>query len=99
MSARAVLLLGFFLVAAAFAHGGLYSAGQDFVVNRFTGQFQFVPAEEEDEGTTPTHMASVGRRLDVGGEAGLIRTNRRRASVSARRCRHGRGTGLQEQRP
>jgi hypothetical protein len=85
MSVRAVLLLGLFLVAAAFAHGGIYSAGQDFVVNRFTGQFQFVPAEEEDEGTTPTRKASVERRLDVGGEAGLTPRDRRRASVSARR--------------
>ena len=85
MSVRAVLLLGLFLVAAALLHGGIYSAGQDFVLNRFTGQFQFVPTEEEDEGTTPTRKASVERRLDVGGEAGLIRRNRRRASVSARR--------------
>ncbi len=85
MSVRAVLLLGLFLVAAALVHGGIYSAGQDFVVNRFTGQFQFVPAEEEDEGTTPTHKASVERRLDVSGEAGLTRRNWRRASVSARR--------------
>jgi len=85
MSVRAVLLLGLFLVAAAFAHGGIYSAGQDFVVNRFTGEFRFVPAEEEDEGTTPTRQASVERRLDVGGGAGLIRLNRRRASASARR--------------
>ena len=33
MSARAALILGFFLVVAALAHGGIYSAGHDFVVN------------------------------------------------------------------
>ena len=71
MNVRAVLLLGLFLVAAALVHGGIYSAGQDFVVNRFTGRFQFVPAEDEDEETTPTCKASADPHLDVGGEPGL----------------------------
>ncbi|HUE30374.1 MAG TPA: hypothetical protein VMR79_05835 [Verrucomicrobiae bacterium] len=53
MTARAALLLGLFLVLAALAHGGFYAAGHDFVVNRFTGRFQFVPAEDEDEANTP----------------------------------------------
>ena len=93
MSVRAVLLLGLFLVAAALLHGGIYSAGQDFVLNRFTGRFEFVPAEEEDEGTTPTRKASadrrvdrrVDRRLDGSGEPGLGSQSWRPASVSARR--------------
>ena len=89
MSVRAVILLGLFLVAAALVHGGIYSAGQDFVLNRFTGRFQFVPAEEEDEGTTPTRKASadrrVDRRLDGSGEPGLGSQSWRPASVSARR--------------
>jgi hypothetical protein len=53
MSVRAALVLGLFLLLAALVHGGLYSAGQDFVVNRFTGEFQFVPAEEEGDTSTP----------------------------------------------
>ena len=60
MSVRAVLLLGLCLVAAALVQGGIYSAGQDFVLNRFTGRFQFVPAEDEEEDTTPTRRASAG---------------------------------------
>ena len=49
MSVRAAFVLGFFLVLAALVHGGLYAAGHDFVVNRFTGRFEFVPADDEDE--------------------------------------------------
>ena len=49
MSARAALILGFFLVVAALAHGGIYTAGHDFVVNRFTGYHEFVPSEEPEE--------------------------------------------------
>ena len=98
MSVRTVILLGLFLVAAALVHGGIYSAGQDFVLNRFTGRFQFVPAEEEDEETTPTRKASADRRadrpradrradrrLDGGCEPGLGSHSWRPASVSARR--------------
>ena len=58
MSARAAFVLGIFLVAAAFAHGGLYSAGQDFIVNRFTGVYEFVPAEDYDDGED-VHRAHV----------------------------------------
>ena len=55
MSARAALVLGVFLVAAAVLLGGIYTAGQDFVVNRFTGAYEFVPADDvDDEATTPT---------------------------------------------
>jgi hypothetical protein len=53
MTARAAFLLGLCLVLAALAHGGFYVAGHDFVVNRFTGRFQFVPAEDEEESSTP----------------------------------------------
>jgi len=55
MSARTALVLGICLILAALVHGGLYAPGHDFVVNRFTGHFQFVPSEDdawgdEDEG-------------------------------------------------
>ncbi len=53
MSARSALLLGLCLVLAALAHGGIYAAGHDFIVNRFTGRFQFVPAEDEGEEDVP----------------------------------------------
>jgi hypothetical protein len=50
MSVKAVLLLGTFLVVAGLLHGGIYSAGHDFIVNRFTGRFEFVPADGDEEG-------------------------------------------------
>ena len=55
MTARAALVLGICLILAALVHGGLYAPGHDFVVNRFTGHFHFVPSEDdvwgdEDEG-------------------------------------------------
>jgi hypothetical protein len=54
MTARAAFVLGIFLLLAAIVHGGLYSAGQDFVVNRFTGRFEFVPPDDQtDEDQTP----------------------------------------------
>jgi hypothetical protein len=65
MTARAAFVLGLFLLLAAMAHGGIYSAGQDFVVNRFTGRFQFVPAEDEgDDDQTPVDVvrALTGHR-------------------------------------
>src|SRR5262249_38844453 len=43
MSMRSAFLLGVFLLAAALAHGGIYAAGHDFVMNRFTGWYEFVP--------------------------------------------------------
>ena len=57
MTARTAFVLGFFLLLAALVRGGVYSAGHDFVVNRFTGRFQFVPAEEEGEEQTPVGAA------------------------------------------
>ena len=53
MSLRSAFVLGVFAVLAAAVHGGIYTAGHDFVVNRFTGEFRFVPAEDENEEQTP----------------------------------------------
>jgi hypothetical protein len=60
MSVRAAALLGFFLAVASLLHGGIYAAGHDFVVNRFTGQYQFVPADEDDESSMPAHLRLHG---------------------------------------
>ena len=57
MTARAACLLGLSLVLAALVHGGFYAAGHDFVVNRFTGEFRFVPADEEADDQTPVDAA------------------------------------------
>jgi len=69
MSARAAFVLGLFVLLAALVHGGIYAAGHDFVVNRFTGQFQFVPAEDEAEDQTPIESRTLtaprpGARFD-----------------------------------
>jgi hypothetical protein len=48
MSVRAAFVLGVFILLAALAHGGFYAAGHDFVVNRFTGDYEFVPDEGDD---------------------------------------------------
>jgi hypothetical protein len=57
MSVRAALVLGLFLLAAAFVHGGIWAAGHDFIVNRFTGTYEFVPADEYDDETDTHHVA------------------------------------------
>lgn len=65
MSARAAFVLGVFLVLAALAHGGFYAAGHDFVVNRFTGQYEFVPGDDEggdDAMATRTCRSLTSRR-------------------------------------
>jgi hypothetical protein len=49
MSARAAFILGLLVAMAALLHGGVYTAGQDFVLNRFTGSYEFVPALEYEE--------------------------------------------------
>jgi hypothetical protein len=46
MTARAAFVLGLFLLLAAIVHGGIYSAGHDFVMNRFTGWYEFVPGDD-----------------------------------------------------
>jgi len=60
MSVRAAFVLGVFLVAAALAHGGIWAAGHDFVVNRFTGVYEFVPAEDLGEDTETHDVATSG---------------------------------------
>jgi len=60
MSVRAAALLGFFLALASFLHAGIWTAGHDFVVNRFTGQYQFVPADDEDETAMPARASLHG---------------------------------------
>lgn len=70
MSIRAAFVLGLFLVAAAFVHGGIWAAGHDFIVNRFTGVYEFVPADDVDDETDTRHVRmSHGRmrrpRLDL----------------------------------
>jgi hypothetical protein len=49
MTVRSALVLGLLLIVAALVHGGLYTAGHDFVVNRFTGRYEFVPADDEGD--------------------------------------------------
>lgn len=46
MTAKAAFVLGLFLLAAALVHGGIYTAGHDFVLNRFTGWYEFVPGAD-----------------------------------------------------
>ena len=64
MTAKAAFVLGLFLLAAALVHGGIYTAGHDFVLNRFTGWHAFVPGPDdvwEDE--TGARRARVCRTL------------------------------------
>jgi hypothetical protein len=72
MSARAAFVLGIFLVAAAIAHGGFYAAGHDFVVNRFTGTYEFVPADEYEDGEGTHHVHARLRTLTSRGGAGRV---------------------------
>ena len=78
MSVRAALVLGFLLVLAALVHGGIWSPGNDFVVNRFTGAYEFVPGEEEEDwdGTVAFSRAdgcTLTSRRVAGGVASLRR--------------------------
>ena len=59
MSVKAAALLGFFLVIASLLHGGVYAPGHDFVLNRFTGWYEFVPADDVDDDATEA-VGSVG---------------------------------------
>lgn len=68
MSVRAALVLGICLILAALLHGGLYAPGHDFVVNRFTGRFQFVPSEdeawgEEEEGVNDASCRALTSKI------------------------------------
>jgi hypothetical protein len=47
MTTKAAFVLGLFLVLAALVHGGIYAAGHDFVVNRFTGWYEYVPGADD----------------------------------------------------
>ncbi len=79
MSAKAALVLGTCLLLAALVHGGIYAAGHDFVVNRFTGHFEFVPSDEIEEGNVPAHhFARVPNLTSSGAGARLICLQRRR---------------------
>ena len=62
MSVRAAFVIGFLLVVAAFLHGGIYSAGHDFVMNRFTGAYEFVPADDYDERDEARHVGTDAAR-------------------------------------
>ena len=59
MSVRVALVLGLCAIVAAMVHGGIWTPGHDFVVNRFTGEFVFVPSGDEPEEDThlPAHAA------------------------------------------
>jgi hypothetical protein len=72
MSARAALVFGLFLVAAAVLHGGLYSAGNDFIVNRFTGAYEFVPADDYDDEDEARHVHTRFRTLTSRRPAGRV---------------------------
>ncbi len=79
MTARAALILGVSLMLAALVHGGIYGAGHDFVVNRFTGHFEFVPSDEVDEGSLPTHhVARFVALTSHGTGARVVALQRRR---------------------
>ncbi len=72
MSPRAAFVLGLFLVIAAVVHGGLYSPGHDFVVNRFTGHWEFVPADDYDEGDEAHHVHARLHTLTSRGVAARV---------------------------
>ena len=75
MSARAAIVLGLFLVVAAFVHGGLYSAGHDFVMNRFTGHYEFVPPDDYDD-DQETHHVHVRLPRTLTSRGGAARVDR-----------------------
>ena len=62
MSVRAAFVLGVLLLLAALLHGGIYTAGHDFVVNRFTGSYEFVPGDDYDDWGGDTGAARPLRR-------------------------------------
>ena len=60
MSVRVAVVLGMFAVLAALVHGGIYTAGNDFVLNRFTGAYEFVPADDYEDDAA---LHDVARRF------------------------------------
>jgi len=82
VSVRAALILGLALVAAALVHGGIWSAGNDFVMNRFTGEYEFVPPDDDGDwdGGVAWHHGQGDRActLTALGAAGRVAPLRRR---------------------
>lgn len=76
MTARASFVLGLFLLLAALVHGGVYTAGHDFVVNRFTGEYQFVPADDVEEDTTLPTRARAHRHCTLTSRRAGVRVER-----------------------
>jgi hypothetical protein len=72
MTLRAAFVLGFFLVIAAFVHGGMYTSGHDFVVNRFTGTYEFVPADDYEDSGDTRHVRTELRTLTSRRAAGRV---------------------------
>lgn len=66
MSVKAAFVLGVFILLAALVHGGLYAPGHDFVMNRFTGWFAFVPGDDEawdeDDGVNDARCRALTSR-------------------------------------
>ena len=63
MNVRTAFVLGIFFVVAAVLHGGIYTTGHDFVVNRFTGTYEFVPADDYDDSGDTRHVRAEFRTL------------------------------------
>jgi hypothetical protein len=80
MSFWGALVLGLFLALASFLNGGVWAPGHDFVVNRFTGEYVFVPAEDEESEATAEEAA-----------AGLCALTSRRPGVRVARSARERG--------
>jgi hypothetical protein len=82
MSARVALILGLALILAALVHGGIWSAGNDFVMNKFTGEYEFVPPDDEgdwDGGVAwHAHRGGPACTLTALGAAGRVAPLRRR---------------------
>lgn len=72
MSVRAALVLGVFILLAALAHGGFYAAGHDFVVNRFTGQYEFVPGDDDPDASTPARACRTLTSRGAAARVGLL---------------------------
>ena len=54
-------------MVAALLHGGIWTPGHDFIVNRFTGRFVFVPSDDapdDDTADVPTHAALTTSEAD-----------------------------------
>ena len=72
MSPRSAFVLGLCLVAAALVHGGIYQAGHDFVLNRFTGTYEFVPADDYEDSEETHHVHARLHTLTSRGAAARV---------------------------